>query len=159
MVILSKEYEPLHWPQVMISLMRFSPLDVNHVCVLLTILCMYHTLLLLHPMCCPMRFLRTSEEPSFWRVWTSLIHCQTDSLQIEDIQQHCYPSLEWSSNKHDSKSKIYNALWDHNPRATSKHLQANVSIHESTIRQTMSENGSHGMTAWGNLLLSRKNIS
>ena len=76
----------------------------------------------------------------FRKVWTSLVHCQADSVQMEGIQHQSY-HYQQSSNKNDPKNK--RDFWEitQNPRVTSKDLQgshtvANVKVQESTIRQT-----------------------
>ncbi len=46
-----------------------------------------------------------SYKNNFYKVWTPLIHSRTDYVQMEEMQDHCYPPQEWSTNKITSKAK------------------------------------------------------
>ncbi len=66
---------------------------------------------------------------------------QTDCVQMEEIQDHCYLPEKWSTNKDHSKAeRVIVCKVAKVPRVTSKQLKAfltlaNVNVHEPTIRR------------------------
>ncbi len=78
---------------------------------------------------------------------------QTDCVQLEEIQDHCYLPEKWSTNKDHSKAeRVIVCEVAKVPRETSKQLKAfltlaNVNVHEPTIRRTLSNRGVHGRVA------------
>ncbi len=96
---------------------------------------------------------------------TPQIHSQTDCVQMEEIQDHCYLPEKWSTNKDHSKAQrvivceVAKVL-----RVTSKQLKAfltltNVNVRESTIRRTLSNHGVHGRVARRKPLFSKNKIA
>ncbi len=92
------------------------------------------------------------------------IHSQTDSVQIEEIQDHCYLPEKWSTNKDHSKAEcVIVCEVAEVPRVT-KELKAfltlaNVNVHEPTIRRRLSNHGVHGRVARRKPLFSKKKIA
>ncbi len=93
------------------------------------------------------------------------IHSQTDCVQMEEIQDHCYLPKKWSTNKDHSKAeRVIVCEVAKVPRVTSKQLKAfltlaNVNVHEPTIRRTLSNHGVHGRVARRKPLFSKKKIT
>ncbi len=123
------------------------------------------------------RLLRTSEKelillirlekvtkPSL-KSWTPQIHSQTDCVQMEEIQDHCYLPEKWSTNKDHSKAeRVIVCEVAKVPRVISKQLKAfltlsNVNVHEPTIRRTLSNRGVHDRVARRKPLFSKKKIA
>ncbi len=98
------------------------------------------------------------------RVWTLLIHSQTDCVQMEEIHDHCYLPEKWSTNKDHSKAgRVIVCEVAKCPRVTSMQLKAfltltNVNVHEPSIR-TLSNHGVHGRYARRKPLFSKKKIA
>ncbi len=96
------------------------------------------------------------------RVWTPQIHSQTDCVQMEEIQDHCYLPEKWSTNKDHSKAEcVIVCEVAKVPRVTSKQLKAfltlaYVNVHEPTIRRTLSNHGVHGRVARRKPLFSKE---
>ncbi len=98
------------------------------------------------------RLLRTLEKELMLLITTSTpqIHSQTDCVQMEEIQDHCYLPEKWSTSESDKRSLQSRTC--NSPRVTSKQLKAfltlaNVNVHEPTIRRTLSNHGVHGRVA------------
>ncbi len=93
------------------------------------------------------------------------IHSQTDCVQMEEIQDHCYLPEKWSTNEVHSKAEcVIFCEVAKVPRVTSKQLKAfltlaYVNVHEPTIRRALSNHGVHGRVARRKPLFSKKKIS
>ena len=86
---------------------------------------------------------------------------------LEEISPSTNVTLPWSGHPMKITPRVRHIIfWEitKKPRVTSKHPHAtltlaNVSVHESTIRQTLNKNSTYGMIVLAKSLLSRKNIS
>ncbi len=84
---------------------------------------------------------------------------------VRQIQDHCYLPEKWSTNKDHSKAeRVIVCEVAKVPRVTSKQLKvfltlANVNVHESTIRRTLSKHGVHGRAARRKPPFSKKKIA
>ncbi len=67
---------------------------------------------------------------------------QSDCVQMEEIQDHCYLHEKWPTNKDHSKAghvivcKVAKVPWVTSKQVKAFLMLANVNIHESTIRRT-----------------------
>lgn len=52
------------------------------------------------------------------RVWTPPFHSQTDCVQMEDIQDHCYTPQEWSTHKDHPRARCVVHMIIKDPRVT-----------------------------------------
>ncbi len=90
------------------------------------------------------RLLRTSEKELMLLIWlekvtkpslkslTPQIHSQTDCVQMEEIQDHCYLPEKWSTNKDHSKAeRVIVCEVAKVPRETSKQLKVFLTLHLS----------------------------
>ncbi len=98
-------------------------------------------------------------------VWAPQFHSQSDCVQMEEIQDHCYLPEKWSTNKnHPKAERVTVCEVAKVPQVTSKHLKAfltlaNCNVHELTIRRTLSNHGVHGRVARRKPLFSKNKIA